>query len=84
MGAIVIQFMKRGENQVMHEPFFPVTLWALQKGTLHLLSFFSSLTEALLFARNLPFTPLVLSAGQDLPFDETRLSAYEFGEMSGS
>jgi hypothetical protein len=70
-------------DQAMRRPLFPITLWAWQRDTLHLLNYFSSLAEALLYAKKLPFTPLVLSTGIDLPFDETRLSANEFGEVPG-
>jgi hypothetical protein len=65
----------------MRKPIFPITIWALKRDSLYLLSFCSSLAEALLYARKLPFTPLVVAQTGDLPFMESSVSPIEYGEV---
>jgi hypothetical protein len=73
----------QGWDETMRQPLFPITIWALKRNTLYMLNYFSSLAEALLYARNLPFTPMVFSTVNDLPFDEARIAATEFEEGPG-
>ncbi len=64
----------------MRKTIFPITIWAQKREPIYLPSFCSSLTEAILYAKRFPFTPLVFAQTGEVPFEEGHISPLEYGE----
>ena len=64
----------------MREPLFPISVWAYHNRSISLLTFCQSVDEAVEYAKHLPFTPVVLSTKDDLPFEVERVSEGVFGD----
>ena len=66
----------------MRKPLYPINVWAYQANAWRLFTFCQNIYEALICAKKLPFTPVVLSSRRELSFVEDQLSEREFGELA--